>query len=133
MKILVVYNGTLSAQAALRQGIRKARERRAALVVLYVFNRNLFIDYDAGPRAEVIARNESVKHVEEAQRILDEEGSDIRKRIVVIEGRPEEEIIRFAKQERVDIIVSPQRYDAIARTSTCPVYLIPPALSTAAL
>ncbi|MHB8845943.1 MAG: universal stress protein [Nitrospirota bacterium] len=52
MNILVAYDGTLHAKKALRYGIEKAQAAGGgALTVLQVFDRALFVDYDAGPRA----------------------------------------------------------------------------------
>jgi nucleotide-binding universal stress UspA family protein len=127
VKILLVYNGTVNAKAALRYAISRARAHQAVLVVLFVFHRDLFIDYDAGPGAEEVARKEWALQREEALRILDAEGQDIRKRLVVTDGNWDEEILATARQERVDIIFSPQRLPEIAKKSFCPVYFIPSA------
>ncbi len=124
MKALVAYDGSLNSKTSLKYGVRKIRERGGELVVLYVFNSSMFIDYDAGPGAEQLARIESARHVEEARSIL-EGAVDIKKRIVVEEGDPAEEIIRVADEEDADIIFSPPRYRSIVKSAPCPVSIIP--------
>ena len=107
MKALVAYDGTVQAKTALGYGIEKVRRNSGELVVLHVFNNNMFISYDAIPQAEEIARRESARYVAEAERIIKEKGKGIRASIVVEDGNPEKEIIAYAKAENVDIIFSP--------------------------
>ncbi|HLB24838.1 MAG TPA: universal stress protein, partial [Nitrospirota bacterium] len=59
MKMLVAYDGTLQSKEALNFGIAKAKETGAALSVLHVFDRGMFIDYDGGLPALNAARKQS--------------------------------------------------------------------------
>ena len=113
MKVLVAYDGTLDAKTALRYGLEKVRGNGGELIVLHVFNRNLFIDYDAIPQAEEIARRESSRYIEEAERIIKEEGKGIKASIILDEGNPEKETIECAKAENVDLLLCPPRYKAL--------------------
>ncbi len=124
MKALVAYDGSLNSKTSLKYGIRKVKEKGGELIVLYVFNRSMFIDYDAGPGAEQLARIESARHVEEARSILEGAG-DTKSRIVVEEGNPPEEILRLATEENADVIFSPPRYRSIVKSAPCPVSIIP--------
>jgi hypothetical protein len=72
MKILTIYDGTLQSKAALRYGLRKAKEKAGELIVLQVFQSSLFVDYDAGPRAEEIARAETARHRRDAETLINE-------------------------------------------------------------
>ncbi|MCL5023344.1 MAG: universal stress protein [Nitrospirae bacterium] len=125
MKILLAYDGTLQSKEALRYGIRKAKEGNGQILVLHVFNSSLFLDYDATPHAEEMARIESARFVEDARRILETEGNTVRSRIVVDEGDPPEEILRHAAAEKSDIIIAPPAYRSLAKTAPCPVSVIP--------
>jgi nucleotide-binding universal stress UspA family protein len=125
MKILVAYNGSLSSKLALRYGIEKAQQHNGRLIVLHVFNRNQFIDYEGGYRAEMTARHESSRYLEEARRILRDEAGSIRSQLISAEGPPEEVIVGHAQDEDVDIVFSPFRYNAISEDIACPVCLIP--------
>lgn len=125
MKILTLYDGTLQAQTALRYGINKIKTEGGELIVLHVFHSRLFIDYDAGPQAEEIARIEAQQHQKDALNIIREIGQSVPVRIVYEEGDPEEELLGFANSEQVDLILATSRFKAITKSSPCPVYIIP--------
>jgi len=125
MKALVAYDGSLNSKRALRYGIRKVKDTDGELIVLHVFNSSMFIGYDASPAAEKMARIESARFVEDARNILDATGPGIRSSIVVEEGNPIDEVVRYAAAEHVDIIFSPPGLKAIAKKPPCPVSIIP--------
>jgi len=125
MKILVNYDGSLNSQTALKYGIRKVREAGGSLFAIHVFNVNMFIDYGAGPNAEEMARKESSGYVENARRIISESGSEIDVRLFTTEGNPNEEIVKFARDEKIDLIIVPPRYKTIVKNAPCPVSVIP--------
>lgn len=113
MKVLVAYDGTLQSKDALKYGVQQVREHGGEVVALHVFNSNMFIDYDAHPGAEEMARAESSRYVEDAKRLIAETGSDVNARIMIEEGVPAEEIIRYARIKNVDILLCPPRYKSI--------------------
>jgi nucleotide-binding universal stress UspA family protein len=125
MKALVVYDGSLNSRTALKYGIQKVKDAGGELIVLHVFNSSMFIGYDATPDAEKMARVESARYVEDARNILEETGAGTPSRIVIEEGNPVDEIIRYATAEYVDIIFSPPSCRAIAKNAPCPVSIIP--------
>lgn len=119
MRVLVAYDGTLDAQAALKYGIRHVREHDGYLIVLDVFPGHLFLDYDAGPKAEEIARQESLARVEEAMQLIRTNGRDIRARLIMAEGHAGDEVLGYAKSENVDLIVSPPSFESTAGKASC--------------
>jgi len=125
MKILVVYDGSINSQLALKYGIRKTKEVGGSLVALNVFNSSMFIDYGAGPNAEALARKESSGYIEDAKGIIAEARADAYAKLFTTEGNPEEETIRFARTEKMDLIIVPPRYKSVARSAACPVSIIP--------
>jgi nucleotide-binding universal stress UspA family protein len=139
MKILVTYDGTLNSKDALIYGIEKIRQSGGSLFVLYVFNRNIFLDYEGGPEAERVARSEAKTYIDEARKIIDEMGKGLNIQIIEEEGIPEEEIIRFVSEEdgspknqkifggksRVDLILTTPHYKSINKKAPCPVSIIP--------
>ncbi len=125
MKILVAYDGTLHSQRALRYGINKSTNEHDELVVLLVFNPNLFIAYEAGPKAMDVARREFLQYTEDAENIVRELGSKDRVRIVTLEGDPETELIKLASSADMDLVLAPPRYKALLKTSPAPVQVIP--------
>jgi nucleotide-binding universal stress UspA family protein len=125
MKILVAYDGSISSQLALKYGIRKTREVGGSLVALHVFNSSMFIDYGAGPKAEVLARKEASGYVEDARGIIAESGAEAYAKLFTAEGNPEEEAVRFARTEMMDLIIVPPRYKSAVKNAPCPVSIIP--------
>ncbi len=119
MKVLIAYDGSLDSKAALKYGIQKVREYGGELIALHVFPRHLFIDYDAGPRAEEIAKRESFRHMEDARTLIRENGRGILARIVLSEGNLTDETLRYSKEEDVDLIVAPPRLDRLVEKACC--------------
>jgi hypothetical protein len=92
---------------------------------LHVFEKGMFIDYDAGPKAEEIARAEAKRHLLKAESIIREAGKGISVRLVTEEGDLEQEVLRAAKTENADLILVTPRYKALAKKAFSPVYIIP--------
>src|SRR5512143_3690959 len=125
MKILTIYDGTLQSKTALTYGIGKVRELGGELIVLQVFQSSLFVDYDAGPIAEEMARAEAKQLGKEAINIIAESGPDVRVRMVTEEGDPGEETLSLAESEQTDLILASPRYRSIVKSAPCPVHVIP--------
>ena len=112
MKIMVAYDGTLQAKEALVYGMDKAREQGGEVVALHVFNSGMFVDYDVMD-AEATARRESGRIVEEAKTLLREKGNGVRTSFFTIDGDPADEVVAFAKEKRVDVLLCPPRFRKI--------------------
>jgi len=113
MKIMVAYDGTLQSKEALVYGMEKAREKGGEVVALHVFDSKMFIDYDANVDAEAMARQESARFVEEARSLIREKGNGVRTSLFTTEGNPTEEVISFAKEKKVDLLLCPPKFKAI--------------------
>ena len=124
MKILTVYDGTIHSKTALRYGLRKAAEKKAELIVLQVFESALFLDYDAGPRAEEIARAETARHRRDAEAIIKAAGP-VPVRFLSEDGDTIERAVRAADADNVDLILCTARYKAIAKRTSRLVYSMP--------
>ena len=114
MKILVAYDGTLHAKRALRFGIEKVRSSGGELTVLQVFDRILFVDYEAGPRAEELARSESARQREEAMKIVSDDAGGLPVTFVAEEGNALAKIADQVSMEHPDLVLVPPRYKEIA-------------------
>jgi len=127
MKILTLYDGTIQAKTALHYGLRKARDTRGKLIVLQVFQGSLFLDYDAGPKAEEVARAEAARHRREAEEIISAANiaQDIPALVLSEEGDIIEEATRVAEREHADLILASPRHRALAKKASCPVYIMP--------
>jgi hypothetical protein len=124
MKILTIYDGTIQARTALHYGLRKAEEKKAELIVLQVFQSSLFLDYDAGPRVEEIARAEAARHRRDAEAIISAARS-VSVRFVSEDGDTIEAAARIAAGEQADLVLCAPRYKSLARRIDRPVYIIP--------
>lgn len=131
MKVLVAYDGSLHSKNALKYGLQKVRENGGDVTALHVFDSSQFVDYDAGPMAEKIARMESSRYVSEARKLIEESGNGIAVKIIEDEGVPEYEILKHARHENVDLILAPPRYKSMVRDAPCPVCIIPGTLLVA--
>jgi nucleotide-binding universal stress UspA family protein len=125
VKIIMLYDGSLHAKSALQYGIDKASETGGELVVLSVFHRDLFIDYEGGLMAQDAARAENERHLLEVKNMISESRSPASIRVIEEEGDPEKELLRLAASERSDLLLATPRYRNIAKKSPCPVYVIP--------
>jgi nucleotide-binding universal stress UspA family protein len=107
-KVLVPTDFSESARHALTYGISFAREYQAELVVLHVVE-NLTVGYASDlfpvPMAEVFQEISGYAKAELAK--LGAVARDKKVQVVeqVIQGKPSAEIIRFAKEAEVDMIV----------------------------
>lgn len=125
MNILVVYDGTLHAKKALLYGIKKVQEAGGEITVLQVFDPRLFIDYDAGPKAEEMARNEASHGLAEARQIVSEQAAGIAVRFISDEGDAGQKVREYVESERPGLVLAPLRYRDLAKTLTCPLTLVP--------
>ena len=113
MKIMVAYDGTLQAKEALVYGMEKAREKGGEVVALHVFDSRMFVDYDAHVDAEAMARQESARFVEEAKFLIREKGNGVRTSLFTTEGNPTEEVISFAREKKVDLLLCSPKFKTI--------------------
>jgi nucleotide-binding universal stress UspA family protein len=125
MKIMTVYDGTAYGMTALRYALRKAREKSAELTAVHVFDRDMFVLYDAVPRVEEVARKEALRHLAEVEAILRTEAQGIKATLVQIEGNPEREIVNLAREEKSDLLFVPPRCKQVRKKSPCAVSVIP--------
>ncbi len=129
MKILVAYDGTLNAKDVLRYGVFKAKTLRGQLDVLHVVDSLSLQEYQ-GIDAEERAKQESEHYLEEVKKIIDEAGKGLRVSFVTAEGDAKEEIISYIKENKINLLLVPQRYAAIAKKAPCQVSVVPKDFTT---
>lgn len=126
MNILVIYNGSSGSKLSLREGIGQIKKHGGKLIVLYVFRRDYDKELCAGRKShlskkakkdkkkahsktlhhEVIARDEASRHINDAKRILEKKGEEIKSDIITTEESPADEITRCVREKNIDIIFS---------------------------
>ncbi|MGA9141681.1 MAG: universal stress protein [Methanocella sp.] len=135
-KILIATDGSKYTQAAIQKGLEIARAHNAKVYALYVIDTRALITANGMPGPEniyMILQDEgknAVQQVKDAGRGLDVEP-------VVIAGHPSSMIVRFAKENGVDLIVTGTLgksgieelllgsvADGVIRHATCPVLVV---------
>jgi nucleotide-binding universal stress UspA family protein len=110
MKIAVAYDGTMAAKDAVLCGLEKARETGGELLTLFVFNSGMFVDYDSSVGAEARAKQEFAGLVEQARTLLREKGNGVRTSLYTTEGNPEDEVVAFAREKKVQLLLCPPKF-----------------------
>ena len=106
-------------------GLKKVREAGGELTVLQVFDARLFIDYDAGPKAEELARKEASQGLAEARQVINEQAAGVAVRIISDEGDAAQKVLEYVEEEHPGLVLAPPRYRDLAKTLTRPLTLVP--------
>ncbi len=107
-KILVPTDFSENARHALRYGCSFAREYKAELVILHVVE-DIAVSYASDlfpvPMAHVFQELSGYAKTELQKLVEGVKAKGLHGREVVAQGRPSSEILRFAKEETIDLIV----------------------------
>jgi nucleotide-binding universal stress UspA family protein len=142
-KVLVPTDFSDSARHALRYGMSFAKEYGAELVLLHVVE-NLTVGYASDlfpvPMAEVFQEISGYAKAELAKLGDEARGRGLPVREEVVQGKPSAEIIRFAAENEIDIVVLGTHgkgmldqalfgstTERVVRRSPCPVLTVRPA------
>jgi len=111
-KILVPTDGSKAAQKAARFAVDLAKQLKASIIVLSVFDWTSFIgwassDSAAAPQAlesiESSLQEAAKKHGEAVKKLCDKHG--IQSKTILTTGHPVEDIVKEAKRSKADLIV----------------------------
>jgi nucleotide-binding universal stress UspA family protein len=125
MKILIAYDGTLHAKRALQYGIHKVSKAGGELIVLQVFDRSMFIGYDAHPGAEDLYRREAEEQLREARKIIAAKASGVPVTVITAEGDSISVVLDQAETARPDLVLVPPRFRNVAKSLSCQIIQIP--------
>ena len=139
-RILLPLDGSPLAELALPHASVLAERFNAELILLKVQSplaRNLSLPTSAVETAEAATRELAIKYMNQVADSIQERG--ILVKVVILVGRPHEEIVRFAETEHMDIVVMCTRgqsgvsrwlmgsvADRVARCVNVPVLLVRP-------
>ena len=129
MIILGAYDGTLNAKDVLRYGLYRAKTTGGELKILHILDSGMLMDLE-GMNAYESVKREAAVHLAEAKRIVEEAGQGVKVDLISVEGSLERELISYAKKNRVDLVLVPQKYANIAREAPCRVSVVPRDFST---
>jgi nucleotide-binding universal stress UspA family protein len=111
-KILIATDGSKYSQTAVLQGMELAKLMGAKVYALYVFDKKAYIppvletSIHLGSKwdiTEEMLRQEGADAIEYAKKVAKDKGIDYEG--LVLEGDPAHEILEFAEQNKVDLII----------------------------
>jgi nucleotide-binding universal stress UspA family protein len=104
-KILIATDGSKYTQGAIQKGIEIARSHKAKVYALYVIDTRALITTNGMPAPEniyTILQDEGRSAVQQVK----DAASDLDVEPVVLNGHPSSAIVKFAKENSVDLIVT---------------------------
>lgn len=102
-KILVCCDGSKYSENAIRKACSLAKKYHSELTLIHVVDRTRKSDVFAGNEYTRILRRYAKSTLEKAKKIANEEG--LEPKIVTKEGNVANEIIRFSKEAKTDLLV----------------------------
>ena len=111
-KIFVPTDGSKTAQKAARYAVDLAKQLKASIIVLSVFDWASFVGSIsaasfAGPEAlnpiESSLHEAAKKHAEAVKRVCDKQG--VQSKTIITTGHPVDDIVQEAKKSKADLIV----------------------------
>ncbi len=123
MKVLVVINGTPDSVAALAYGITKARETSGQLIALHVPQHHLSND-DAGRRNSKEAMKDSLRCIESVRALIHDHSCGVPASVDFFIMNDCSDILRYASNAQIDLIVSPPAFDAMFDKAHCLVDIV---------
>ncbi len=125
MKHLVLFDGTIHSKIALRYGIHRSQAGDGPLFILSVFSNEMLPYYDAIPRVEDIVRRDARLRIDEAVKIVKDEGQGIKAYLIEEEGDIDRAISKNISSENIDIVYAPPNFRGLIKPKSCPVAFIP--------
>lgn len=102
-KILVCCDGSKYSENAIRKACSLAKKYQSELTLIHVIDRTRKSDVFAGTEYTQILRRYAKSTLEKAEKIAIEDG--IEPKIVIKEGNVANEIIKFSKEAKTDLLV----------------------------
>lgn len=102
-KILVCCDGSKYSENAIRKACSLAKKYQSELTLIHVVDRTRKSDVLAGSEYTKILRKYAKSTLEKAKKIANEEGFE--PKIVTKEGNVANEIIKFSKEAKTDLLV----------------------------
>ncbi len=117
MKVMVAYNGSTDAQAALAYGVKKAHEMDGELIVFDILRRTYFQDMDEGeypveqpPQSTLRVKKDTLTH---------RSGHKILTTFVFAFVDKCDDILRYARQAKADLVVLPSEFEDLLEKACC--------------
>jgi hypothetical protein len=124
MKVLVTYDGSPDAKAALAYGIKKVKASGGELIAYHVLRRNIFQDDEGEPYAVEETLQDSLRRSEKVNTLVDRKGGRVRTTIVFAVIKTSYDILQYAAKVEADLIVAPPEFDALMGKACCLVDIV---------
>jgi Universal stress protein family len=124
MKVMVAYDGSPDARAALAYGIKKVKASGGELIACHLLRRNIFQDDEGELYTTEETLQDSLRRAETVNTLVDRKGSKIRTTIVFAVNRTSHDILQYAAKVEADLIVAPPEFDALMGKACCLVDIV---------
>jgi nucleotide-binding universal stress UspA family protein len=124
MKVLVLCDGSSDPRPSLTHGIARARDTQGELVALHVIQRRPERGRFAEPGLTEKALQETLRRLEQTRAWVHEQGSDIRTNAAFSIIKDHEDILRYARDTGVELIVAPTAYESLFDKACCLVDIV---------
>lgn len=124
MKILVLCDGTTDPQTSLAYGIARARDEKGELATLHIIQRRPDHGRLAEPGLSGKALQKTLHILEQTRSWVHDHGGDIRTSSAFTIIRNHDDILRYARDTGVDLIVAPPAYRSLIDKACCLVDII---------
>ena len=124
MKVLVLCDGTTDPRPSLAYGIAKAREEEGELVTLHVLQRRQDQGRPTEPGLSEKTLQKTLHRLEQTRAWVRDQGSDLRTSAAFSIINNHEDVLRYARNTGVDLIVATPAYESLLDRACCPVDIV---------
>jgi len=124
MKVLFLCDASSDPRPLLTYGIERARDAQGELVALHVLQRRPDRGCPAEPELSEKALQKTLHCLEQTRAWTRDQGSDIRTGAVLSIIKDYEDVLRYAQNTGVDLIVAPPAYESLFDKACCLVDIV---------
>ena len=124
MKVLVLCDGSSDPRPALTYGISRARDTQGELVTLHVIQRRPDRELLAEPGLSEKALQKTLRCLEQTRAWVHDQCSDMRTSTAFTIIKDHEDILRYARDTGVDLIVALPAYELLFDKACCLVDIV---------
>lgn len=119
MKVLVIYDGSQDAEAALKYGMQRARTSGGQLIAFHTARRSSFHSDDEHACKAGEPLMDSFRNIKTVKQFAGSNGGIVTVGMAVAHGENRDEILAFADTLEVDLIVAPPEFETLVQKACC--------------
>lgn len=124
MKVMVIYDGSPDARAALAYGVKKVKATGGELFAYHLLRRTIFQDDEGMLCTTEEALRDSLRQAETVNTMVDRKGCKIRTTVAFALSKSSFDILRDAAKAEADLIVAPPEFDTLLEKACCLVDIV---------